>query len=90
MVLSIMEARSKLADTVNRVQYGGERIVLERHGKGVAAVVSIEDLQLLNQLEDQSDAKAVKRARKAIASGKIKPIPWKQVKSELEHRWNGK
>jgi len=39
--------RSNVADTRNRVAYQGERIELERHGKAVAAMVSIEGLELL-------------------------------------------
>ena len=38
-----------------RVAYKGERIVLERHGKDVAALVSVEDLELLEELEDRTD-----------------------------------
>jgi antitoxin (DNA-binding transcriptional repressor) of toxin-antitoxin stability system len=34
------------------VQHGGERVLVTRHGKEVAAVVSIEDARLLDALED--------------------------------------
>lgn len=47
------EARKDLAELVNRVAYGGERIPLSRHGKVVAAIVSAEDLQLLERLEGE-------------------------------------
>lgn len=36
------EARSQLSELVNRVRFGGEQIVLTRHGKGVAALVPLE------------------------------------------------
>ena len=39
MNMSIVELRDNLADTLNRIAYGGERIILERHGKPVAALV---------------------------------------------------
>lgn len=64
MGVSISEIRDKLAEALNRVAYAGERIVLERRGKGVAALVSMEDLQLLEELEIQADIKAAKKARK--------------------------
>ena len=35
--LSASAAREELAETVNRVAYGGERVVIERRGKAVAA-----------------------------------------------------
>ena len=76
--MNIVNIRAKLADTLNRVAYQGERVVLERRGKGVAALVSMGDLALLEKLEDEADVRAVKAARQE--SGEI---PWEQVKAEL-------
>ena len=50
--VSITVARETLAELIGRVQYGGEHIVLERRGKAVGALVSIEALELLDRLED--------------------------------------
>jgi prevent-host-death family protein len=49
------KAREGFADTINRVLFGKERVVLRRRGKEVAAVVSMEDLRLLEDLEDRID-----------------------------------
>lgn len=46
---SLRCARDELADLVNRVAYGHERITLTRHGKPVAAPVPPEDLAWLQQ-----------------------------------------
>ncbi|SEG84903.1 prevent-host-death family protein [Thermomonospora echinospora] len=46
------KARQVLADLVNRVAYGGEHVVLTRHGRVVAAIVSPEDLELLQRLRE--------------------------------------
>lgn len=62
--LTISDVRQRFADTVNRVTYSRERIVLQKHGKRVAALVSIEDLELLEQLEDRLDLEAVREALK--------------------------
>lgn len=62
--MNIIEARANLADALNRVAYGGERIVLERRGKGVAALVSLEDLARLEALENEADLKAARKALK--------------------------
>ena len=56
--LSIVEARNSLADAINRVSYGGERVVFARRGKPVAALVSPDDLALLQRLEDAEDIRA--------------------------------
>ena len=58
------KARENFSDLVNRSAYGKERIVLTRRGKSVAAVVPIEDLELLEEIEDRLD---VETARKALA-----------------------
>jgi prevent-host-death family protein len=73
------EAREKLADILNTVAFRGERVLLDRHGKSVAAIVSVEDLALLERLEDEMDLDA---ARKAIAD-KGPRISWKDLKAEL-------
>lgn len=81
--LAASSLRATLSEALNRVRYAGERIVLERRGKGVAALVSMEDLALLEELENRIDLEA---ARKALAEMKAKggkPIPWAKVKREL-------
>jgi prevent-host-death family protein len=79
MELTIVEARANLADALNRVAYGGERIVLKRNGKSVAAIVSMDELNLLERYEDEQDIKA---ARKALAEPGF--VPWEQVKARLK------
>lgn len=49
------QLRTELADTLNRVAYAGERVVIERHGKPVAAIVSVEDLADIEAREDAED-----------------------------------
>lgn len=62
--MKVADIRNNLADAINRVAYGRERIVLERRGKKVAALVPIEDVELLEELEDQADIRAAKKALK--------------------------
>src|SRR5690554_3698191 len=44
------EIRRNMAELVNRAAYGGERFVVTRHGKGVAALVPLEDAALLERM----------------------------------------
>jgi len=52
--LSASKARERFADILNEVSVRGDRVVLERHGKTVAAVISVGDLELLEALEDNT------------------------------------
>jgi prevent-host-death family protein len=79
--LPVTDAREDLAEVVNRVAYGHERVRLTRRGKPLAAVVPIEDLELLEQLEDQADIEAMRQALADPANAE--PIPWEQVRAEL-------
>jgi prevent-host-death family protein len=77
----ISEARESFSSTVNRVAYGGERVVLTRHGKRVAAVVPVEDLELLESLEDAVD---VEEARRILAQGTEQVwVDWDDLKQRL-------
>jgi prevent-host-death family protein len=59
---SFSEARSHLADIANEVIYAGKRAILTRKGKQVVAIVSMDDLEALNAIEDQIDLADVKKA----------------------------
>ncbi|QTZ95460.1 type II toxin-antitoxin system Phd/YefM family antitoxin [Streptomyces auratus] len=48
--IPVTQARAELADLINRVVYGSERVVVTRHGKPLVALVSAADLQLLEEL----------------------------------------
>lgn len=78
--LDLTQARVRLSESVNRVSYRGERIVIQKHGRPVAALVSVGDLALIRELEDRIDLEA---ARKALAEANGKLIPWETVKREL-------
>ena len=62
--ISTADARKRFADIVNKVAYGKEPIVLTRRGQEVAALVSIDELELLQQIEDYID---IEDAKKALA-----------------------
>ena len=57
------DARKHFADLVNSVAYGKEPVILTRRGREIAALVSIEELQLLQKIEDRLD---IEDARKSL------------------------
>jgi len=67
------EARKKLAEIVNKVAYGKEPVVLTRRGEEIAALISMEELELLQLIEDRMD---IEDAKKALAE------PGKNISAE--------
>lgn len=78
--INTTDIRKELSDTLNRVAYKGERIVLHRRGKDVACLIPMEDLNLLEALEDQLDVEEVKRR---LADPKEVPVSYKKARKEL-------
>ncbi|MFE9722638.1 type II toxin-antitoxin system Phd/YefM family antitoxin [Streptomyces sp. NPDC005794] len=56
--IPVTQARAELAELINRVVYGGERVVVTRHGKPLIALVSAADLQRLENEEAAADEAA--------------------------------
>lgn len=80
--LTVAEARDQFAEILNRAAYGKERIIVMRRNKKMAALVSIEDLEALEALEDQLDTR---EAEKVLAKP-MAPVAWDKVKAELKAR----
>lgn len=62
------DLRDSLADVLGGVAYGSERVGVTRHGKLTAVVISVDDLELLEELEAARDA-AEFAAAKAVDDG---------------------
>ena len=77
---TVVEFRNNLPDFLNRAQYGHERVTITRNGRPIAAVVSLEDLELLSALEDRLDLRDADAAlREADADGLL---DWDAVKAD--------
>ena len=77
-------ARRSLADLINKVAYGKERILLGRRGRAVVAIIPVEDFRMLEAMEDRIDLEI---ARKALAADRGKrTIPLSEVKARLGHK----
>lgn len=80
-VISVSELKNTISQVLNRAAFGRERIVIASRGRPKAAVISIEDLELLEDLED---ALAAHEALEAYRAGET--VPWEKVKAELAGR----
>jgi prevent-host-death family protein len=57
--IPVTQARAELADLINRVVYGGERVVVTRHGKPLVALVSAADLERLEELQEPAEEQVI-------------------------------
>jgi antitoxin Phd len=77
--LSTSELRKDTADALNRVAYRGDRIALQRRGKDVAVIVSVEDYELLRAIEDRADMETIRK----IKAEPGEDVLWDDLKKEL-------
>jgi prevent-host-death family protein len=77
--ISTADARKNLSNIVNRVSFGNEPIILTRRGEDIAALVGMDELRLLQELEDHIDIadaiKALKEPGEDIPADKF----WKKL-----------
>jgi antitoxin (DNA-binding transcriptional repressor) of toxin-antitoxin stability system len=57
--LGVAEAKKRFSELVGRIVHKGERFIVERKGKPVMAMVSLEDLQKLEQIPGKKMSKGV-------------------------------
>jgi antitoxin (DNA-binding transcriptional repressor) of toxin-antitoxin stability system len=76
---SLLRLRTHGLQLTAKVRFGGDRIILQHRGKAVAALIPVEDLRLLEELEDEY---WIRRADEAEAEPGPN-VPFEQVKREL-------
>ena len=78
IALTSSEVRTQWADVIDRVRVGGDRVVVEKNGKRMVAVISIKDHDMLERFEEAVD---VREARAAIARSDF--VPWESVRAQI-------
>ncbi len=77
-VVSVSKLKNALSEYLNRAAYGGERVIVASRGKPKAAVISVADLERLEELED---AQAAREAVAAYQAGET--VPYEKFRAEL-------
>jgi PHD/YefM family antitoxin component YafN of YafNO toxin-antitoxin module len=72
-----------VTNSLTRVVTKGKRIVVRRRGKAVAALIPLEDLALLEELEDQKDVEEYRAAKEEWEREGRKTVPWAKIKADL-------
>lgn len=78
--ITTADARKNFSNIINQVAFGNESFVLTRRGEPIAAIVSMKELKLLQDLEDRIDVEDAWKAKNEPGE----PIPWEELKKELE------
>jgi len=83
--ISTADARKNLSNIVNRVSFGKEPIILTRRGEEIAALVGMDELKLLQEIEDRIDIadaiKAIKEPGDDIPAEQF----WKNLASKMTY-----
>lgn len=77
--ITTADARKNFADIVNKVAYGKEPVILTRRGQEIAALISIDELQLLQKIEDHIDIEDAKKALEETGENLSAEDFWKQL-----------
>ena len=80
--ISISEARERLAEITARVQFAGDRFYIQKHGKTVAVLVSVEEADFIDDMEDVALGEMVAERLKDFDPDRD-TVPWEEVKADL-------
>ncbi|GGR82978.1 MULTISPECIES: type II toxin-antitoxin system Phd/YefM family antitoxin [Streptomyces] len=83
--IPVTQARAELADLINRVVYGGERVVVTRHGKPLVALVSAADLERLDALDEPGEERIISSVSGVHDAGAV-PRERRRFGLAAEHR----
>lgn len=85
MVLSIADAKRRFSELVKRAAYKGETIAIGSRSKPEAALVSVEELKRLHQLDMANDARLLEQAvRKSTGTVGLEAVlkAWQEAHPE--------
>lgn len=79
-LINTVDAKEQFTDLVNRVVHSKERVILTRRGKEIAAIIPIEDLDVIAASQDKSDLRDAIEALKEARS--LGTLTLEQLKQE--------
>src|SRR5450759_2901361 len=74
--MTVSQARADLGAVTSRAEYAGETTYLTKHGHRAAAVVPAAAADLLEELEDLVDERAVRAALASLRKGEDERVPF--------------
>lgn len=80
--ISTADTRKHMAELLNRAAYGGERFVVTRHGKELAAIVPLSEINLLDRLRSLLSKKEFEAAVEEVRTASTRS--WEDVRRDLD------
>lgn len=83
--VGVEEARKSLGDLVSRVAYAGDRYVITRHGRPMAALVPVTDQDNTTTEDDMGNSPLTTRRAALRREGKSAVEAERQLGREVDH-----
>ena len=84
--ISAMQLRASIGDVLNRIQYRGERVVVERKGEPVAAIIGVADLRRLEALETEQEIELYRLAKRSFEEDHLGPLTFGELVAAVRRR----
>jgi len=84
--IPLASAKAKLSEVVDRVEREQDRVTITRNGRPVAMIVSLDDIEGLEEtLEILSDKRLMRKIRAGIAAAeKGETVPLQNIETRLK------
>ena len=86
--VSLAEVKNRLSEFVERVEREHDRVVITKHGRPAAVVVSVDDLESLEEtleiLSDPNVMSDVAAAREDERAGRVERVTREELLAELK------
>jgi antitoxin YefM len=84
----LAEVKNRLSEVVDRLEHEHGRVVITKHGRPAAVMLSLEDLESLEEtlavLSDPGPVAAIAEADAEVAAGSTTPLSQQEALAEIE------
>jgi antitoxin YefM len=88
--LPLAEVKNRLSEVVERLEREHGRVVITKHGRPAAVLLSLEDLESLEEtlaiLSDPELLAAIREADAEITAGRVTPMTKQEALAEIDRR----
>ena len=86
----LAEVKNRLSEVVDRLEHEHGRVVITKHGRPAAVLLSLEDLESLEEtlaiLSDPALLATIREADDEVAAGRTIPMTKREALAEIERQ----